>query len=665
VATPSLAATIPESLPIGVNHALVPDGRTPSTLPPYAAAVNRIADYALIGDCHSAALVGRDGSIDWACFPRFDSPAVFCRLLDEERAGAFTLAPKGHRKVRRHYLEDTNVLVTTFEGPDGVLELTDCMPVAPLDDGRPTDVEPTRSILRRARCLEGSAYVALSLWPRFEYGSFIPRFMLTSEFSAECVGGADALFVRSTHPLGADRDGIWARWQLDAGHEAWIESSWKRSYEPAAWPEGDPVASMRNRLDMTVVFWRAWMEQCWYAGDWQDAVRRSALALKALTYSPSGAVVAAPTTSLPEHVGGIRNWDYRYTWIRDSTLTLTSLFVLGYTDEAEAFKRWLERTGAGRPEDLQIMYGVGGERALPEMELAHLEGHRGSKPVRIGNAAVKQLQLDCYGQLFEAAYLFGKAGRLLTESNWRFLSGLADIVCERWREPDQGIWEIRDPPRHFVHSKLNCWVALDRAVRIAGHLHLRAPLERWAEERDALREYLLNEVCSAGWFPQAVDNPVADASALLVAAAGLIASDDPLIERTIEAAQRQLGRHGLLYRYLSDDGLVGGEGAFLLCSFWLLDCLTYAGRLDEAGELLERLLGLRNDVGLLAEEVDPATGEALGNFPQAFSHMALVLSCAHLSAARRGEVPPGPQDYAELALDRLMAKLEREQASAT
>ncbi len=270
---------------------------------------------------------------------------------------------------------------------------------------------------------------------------------------------------------------------------------------------------------------------------------------------------------------------------------------------------------------------------------------------------MKQLQLDCYGQILEGAWLFGKSGGELTEQNWTFLSGLTDIVCERWRQPDQGIWEIRDPPRHFVHSKLNCWVALDRAVRIAGQFGLRAPIDRWSRERDALRDYLVNEAGAAGWFPQAVDSPVADASTLLVAAAGLIASDHDQLARTIEAVQRQLGRNDLLYRYLADDGLEGTEGAFLLCSFWLLDCLTHAGRLDEAEALLDRLLGLANDVGLLAEEVDPATGEPLGNFPQAFSHMALVLSCAHLSAAKRQEIPAGANDYAELALDRLMARL--------
>jgi GH15 family glucan-1,4-alpha-glucosidase len=620
------------------------------------AAVNRIGDYALIGDCHSAALVGRDGSVDWACFPRFDSPAVFCRILDAERGGHFLLAPASAREIRRAYLSDTNVLVTTFTCDRGAAELTDCMPVAPLREDDPTEVGSCRSILRHVRCVEGEVEIALELAPRFEYGGFVPRFSATSPHTAEVVGGADAMLVRSTRPLETAADAIRGRWTLRSGEEAWVEAAWCRSHETATVTQPTAFA---QRLEDTVTFWRAWMERCWYEGEWSDAVRRSALVLKALTYAPTGAVVAAATTSLPEQIGGERNWDYRYTWVRDATLTLISLFVLGFRDEADAFKTWLERTGAGRPEDLQIMYGIGGERSLPELELGHLSGHRGSVPVRVGNAAVKQMQLDCYGQILEAGYLYGKAGGALTPENWRFLAGLADIVCERWRKPDQGIWEIRDSPRHFAHSKLNCWVALDRATRMASALGLDAPVVRWTEEREALRAYLLEEAAPDGWFHQATGFAAPDAATLLVAASGFVATTDPYSLRTIAAVRDGLEREGLVHRYRAPDGLEGGEGAFLLCSFWLLDCLTHAGKLDEAEALLERLLSLRNDVGLYAEEVDPASGEALGNFPQAFSHMALVLSCAHLSAAKRGEIPGGARDYAELALERLIAGGER------
>jgi GH15 family glucan-1,4-alpha-glucosidase len=624
-------------------------------------AMNRIGDYALIGDCHSAALVGRDGSIDWVCFPRFDSRAVFCKILDAQRGGSFAVEPVGLRSTSRAYLGDTNVLLTRFECESGVLELTDCMPVAPLDPATPTKVTTCRSVLRRARCIEGTVDVAMTLTPRFEYGAFTPRFTLTSPTTVHIVGGADALIARATHPLQAGPDRATATWRLRAWEEAWIEVTWLPSFklpDNPADPDKDMADQFRIRLDDTIAFWRAWMQNCWYEGEWSAAVRRSALALKALTYAPSGAVVAAPTTSLPEEIGGTRNWDYRFTWIRDATLTLASLFILGFAEEALAFKVWQERTGAGRPEDLQIMYRIDGERALPEIELTHLAGHRGSRPVRIGNAAVKQLQLDAYGQLLEGAYLWAKSGGELTEDNWRFLSGMADLVCERWRKPDQGIWEIRDEARHFVHSKLHCWMALDRAIKTAELLGLPGPIGQWAEERDELRRYLMEDACVDGWFPQAVGITAADASTLLVPASGLLPSDHPSVVRTMEMVGQSLGRgNGLLRRYLADDGLAGGEGAFLLCSFWLLDVLTHAGRLDEAETLLEHLLGLANDVGLYAEEVDPDTGEHLGNFPQAFSHMALVLSAAHLSAAKRGQIPEGPASYAELALHRLMAKL--------
>jgi GH15 family glucan-1,4-alpha-glucosidase len=412
-------------------------------------------------------------------------------------------------------------------------------------------------------------------------------------------------------------------------------------------------------LDETTRFWTAWLARCRYDGDHAEAVLRSALVLKALTYAPTGAVLAAATTSLPEEIGGTRNWDYRFTWIRDATLTLTSLFILGLVDEAAAFKQWLERTGAGRPQDLQIMYGVEGERMLPETELDHLAGHRGSRPVRIGNGAVKQLQLDSFGQLLEAGYLFAKAGQPMTEDNWRFLAGVADICCERWRLPDQGIWEMRDAPRHFLHSKVNCWLALHRAVQLAALLG-REPNAHWARQRDAVADYL-RRAAAVGWFPQAAGSTDADAACLLVPALGFVPAADPVVKATVEQVCDQLaGHHGLLHRYRTDgagDGIAGSEGAFLLCSFWLVDVLAHAGRVDEAGALLERLLGLANDVGIYAEEVDPATGAHLGNVPQAFTHMALVTSCAHLSAARRGQLPSdgAAHDFAELALDRLLA----------
>ena len=619
--------------------------------------MNRIGDYALIGDCHSAALVGRDGSIDWACFPRFDSPAVFAAMLDAERGGSWSVTAVDTLHRARAYLTGTNVLVTTFTTPTGTLEVTDCMPVEREAPDQPRRLVAHGAIMRRLRCTAGRVDARMALAPRFEYGAFLPRFRATSACTADIIGGADALYVHATRPLEVGPLAVNAQWTLAAGEEAWIDAVWRRSYEQKA-QTLDPAAHAREgarRLAATVGFWRDWIAACDYQGLHRDAVLRSALALKAMTYSPSGAIVAAPTTSLPEEIGGHRNWDYRYTWIRDATLTLTSLLVLGFREEADDFKLWLERTGAGRPEDLQIMYGVGGGRMLPELELAHLSGHRGSAPVRIGNGAVKQLQLDAYGQILEAGYLYAKAGGELSESNWQFLAGLVNLVCQRWQKPDQGIWEVRDAPRHFTHSKANCWLALHRGIQIAQARGLPCDLAHWTSERDRVHAFILEQTAPSGWLQQAASFAVPDAATLLVPAMGLLPTSHPIVQETVAVVRRSLERDGLLFRYLSPDGLSGGEGAFLLCSFWLVDCLTHAGQLDEAEALLNRLIGMANDVGLLAEEVDPSTLEPLGNFPQAFSHMALVTSCAHLTAARAGRVPDGAHDYAELALDRLLA----------
>ncbi|WNG26486.1 glycoside hydrolase family 15 protein [Cystobacter fuscus] len=610
----------------------------------------RIADYALLGDCHSAALVGRDGSIDWACFPRFDSASVFCRILDARRGGSFRVGPEGAFQSRRQYLDDTNVLVTTFTTPTGVLEVTDCMPVRIRDSQGPR-LGSRHSLLRRLRCTMGEVDARVVVAPRFEYGAFVPRIRLTSPQTAELVGGADALWVTATRPLIAHDDALRARWHLRAGDEAWVEAAWTPSLIERTPREMPDLAALRGRLEDTVAFWREWISHCAYEGDYAHAVRRSALVLKALSYAPSGAIVAAPTTSLPEEPGGVRNWDYRYTWLRDTTLTLISLMLLGYQSETLAFQHWLARTSAGRPEDVQIMYSIRGHRLLPEVELPHLEGHQGSRPVRIGNGAVKQLQLDVFGELLEGSWLFAKMGGSLSPGHWDFLRGLVEEVCERWRQPDQGLWEIRDEPRHFLHSKLLCWVALDRALRIARARRFPAPVGRWSRERALLREYLLREGSCLGWFSQAVGSQRADASVLQLPALGFLPSGHPLVERTVQAVREQLEKGRLLFRYHAPDGLRGGEGTFLLCSFWMHDVLVHSGRAEAAEELLRHLLSLANDVGLYAEESVPSTGEARGNFPQAFTHMALVASCAQLSAGRRFHLPrPGAYDYADFAL---------------
>jgi GH15 family glucan-1,4-alpha-glucosidase len=615
---------------------------------------NRIGDYALLGDCHSAALVGRDGSVDWACFPRFDSPSVFARLLDDHRGGSLQTRPAGIRSTARAYVEDTNVLVTTFTCDTGVLELTDCMPIGRLDPDDITAVASREAILRRLRCIAGTVNVGVAIAPRFEYGDLVPLFRLTSDQTGAIVGGANALWVTATERLDWQQEALSGDWHLEAGQEAWLEVKWTPSNMRPAINVPSPETFQR-RLDDTIAYWKEWLSRCWYEGDYVAEVRRSALTLKALTYAPTGAVVAAPTTSLPEQIGGVRNWDYRFTWIRDATLTLTALFVLGFTDEADAFKLWMQRTSAGRGRDLQIMYGIAGERLLPEVVLDHLEGHRGSTPVRIGNAAARQTQLDMYGQILQAAYLYAKAEGRLTPGDWLFLSELAHLVVERWDRRDRGIWEFRGTPRHFTHSKVNCWMALDRAVRLAERIGLPAPVPRWRTVRDRIRDWLLAEAAPDGWFRQAAEVDAPDAATLLIPAFGMLPTTHPVVRRTIDVVRNELAHDGLVHRYLVEDGLPGQEGAFLLCSFWLLDCLVHAGEIAEAEALLDKLLGLANDVGLFAEEADPSTGEALGNVPQAFTHMALVNSCAHLSAAKRGDVPfEGAHDYAELALDRLL-----------
>jgi GH15 family glucan-1,4-alpha-glucosidase len=620
--------------------------------------MRRIADYALLGDCHSAALVGKDGSIDWACFPRFDSPAVFCRILDRRKGGSFGVAPEGRFHSSRSYLEDTNVLVTTFHTSRGVLEVVDCMPVFPGGGASGTHVGTRHALLRRIRCLSGEVMVRVVLTPRFEYGAFVPRTRLTSWRTAEVVGGADALWVTTTHPLVAREDALRARWKLRAGEEAWVEAAWTPSFVERSPADAPDRATFRQRLEDTLTFWRTWIARCAYTGEHVRAVRRSALTLKALTYAPTGALVAAPTTSLPEEPGGVRNWDYRFTWLRDTSLTLIALLVMGYREEADAFRHWLRRTSAGRAADVQIMYGIQGHRLLPEIELTHLEGHGGARPVRIGNGAVKQLQLDVPGEFLEAAWLYARAGGPVSMTNWAYLSGLAEEVCHRWRLPDQGLWEMRDAPRHFVHSKLLCWVALDRALRLARARGLPAPLSRWSRERSALRRFLL-ECAEGGWFPQARGSDAADASTLLVPALGFLPVAHPLVRRTVRVVRERLESDGLLYRYHTADGLAGGEGTFLLCSFWLVDVLVHSGQRDAAEAVLARLMRLGNDVGLYAEEAVPGTGEALGNFPQAFTHMALVSSCAQLSAvsAAAWRPPPGEAyDFASFALDALLAR---------
>ncbi len=613
-----------------------------------------ISDYALIGDCHSAALVAKDGAVDWACFPRFDSPSVFCHILDNRRGGSFLLAAKNPQKVEREYIEDTNVLVTRFITSTGVLEVTDCMP---MKEDKPGRIQSFHAILRKATCVSGEVDVRVVVAPRFEYGAYFPRFKLTSDYTCEIVGGADALWVTASHQLQVLAERLKTTWHLRQGETAIIECAWSESRIEKSPEEHPSIDQMHTRLQDTIEFWQGYMQGCQYKGEFEPQVRRSALVLKALNYAPTGALVAAPTTSLPEEIGGVRNWDYRYTWIRDSALTLISMMVLGFKQEASAYRHFLRRTSAGRPLDLQIMYGITGLRSLPELELDHLSGHRDSKPVRIGNGAAKQVQLDIFGQLLDAVYLFAKVGGPITDTNWNFIRGVADSVADKWQVSDQGIWEIRDEPRHFIHSKVQCWLALERSIQVAELKGFEAPIERWREARENIREFLMTKGAAAGHFTQAVGYKETDAAVLLVPASGFLPVKHPVIQQTIKVVREQLETDGLLFRYTNDDGLAGHEGGFLLCSFWLLDCLIHGGEMKEADWLLKKLMGLANDVGLFAEEADTKTGELLGNFPQAFTHMALVTSCAHYTAALQGKIPgEGAYNFSEFALEQVLGK---------
>jgi GH15 family glucan-1,4-alpha-glucosidase len=619
--------------------------------------VPEIADYALIGDCHSAALVSREGSIDWACFPAFDSAAVFCRILDEQRGGSFQVQPSGPFETSRRYLDDTNVLSTTFRTSSGAVELTDCMPLEARQDA-PQLATSAHAILRRIHGVGGEVEIQLRLAPRFEYASFVPRFLGTSDRTAEVVGGRDALWVTASRPLIASSDCIEARWRIQRGETAWIHMAWSPAHQirlPALAPGEQDLA---QQLDRTVRFWRDWMRNFEYEGDYTELVKRSALVLKALTYLPTGAFIAAPTTSLPETIGGVRNWDHRYTWIRQAAVTMISLYTLGYRREADAFKLWAERTGAGRPEDLQVLYGIDGRRFVPELELHHLVGHQSSTPVRIGNGAAKRLQLDCSGQILAAAHLYNMKGGALSAANWQFLRALVDLIADGWRTPDHGIWEMRVQPRHFLHSKMLCWVALDRGIQIAEQSSMTAPLDRWRRERDAVRDYLLAEARRVGWFPQAAGYPDADSSVVLASAFGFLPPRDPLMIATIDKVLAELSSDGLMYRYRSSDGLPGKSGSVLLCSFWLVDALAHAGRFEQAEQTFRRACACANDLGLFPEQVDPNGSRPLGNFPHAFTHMALVTSCAHLTIARRGELPDGARayDFFELLLRRALGR---------
>lgn len=574
----------------------------------------RIEDYALIGDRETAALVGKDGSIDWLCLPRFDSGACFAALLGTAEHGRWLLAPAGEvRGVRRCYRGDTLVLETEFETASGTVAVIDCMPIR--------TEHPV--LIRQVHGKSGRVPMRTEIAFRFDYGSIVP-WVRRTDSGIRAIAGPSTISVSSDVELRGEDFTTVGDFTVAADQKFSFSMTWVPSHRQ------DGVAVDADELVRnTEAWWEEWAGRCTYQGPYRAAVIRSLITLNALIYAPTGGIVAAPTTSLPEQLGGVRNWDYRYCWVRDATFTLYALMGGGYQEEACAWRQWLLRAVAGKPSDLQIMYGLAGERRLTESELDWLPGYEGARPVRIGNAASNQFQLDVYGELFDAMFQARRCGLVEDQDEWRVEKVLAEFLKTAWRKPDEGIWEVRGPRRHFTHSKMMAWVAMDRAVKSAESYGLEGPVEEWRQTRAAIHE----QVCREGFnatlnaFVQYYGSDLLDASLLMMAPVGFLPPQDPRVKGTVEAIQRGLKQDGFVARYNSAssvDGLPTGEGAFLACTFWLADNLYLLGREDEAKETFERLLTLRNDVGLLSEEYDATAHRLVGNFPQAFSHIALV-----------------------------------------
>jgi GH15 family glucan-1,4-alpha-glucosidase len=583
-----------------------------------------IEDYALIGDGETAALVSRRGSIDWLCLPRFDSPACFAALLGGPEHGRFSLAPRdGARSVRRRYRDGTLVLETEFETDGGAATVVDCMPQR---EGPPV-------LIRQVVGKRGTVPMRMELVMRMDYGSVIPWVRRTAA-GIHAVAGPEALSLATDLPLRGEGLTTVADFAVAAGERHSVTLAWHPSHLPAP-PPLDPDEAVRE----TEAWWRRWVDACRFQGPDRDAVVRSLVTIKALIFEPTGGIVAAPTTSLPEQVGGVRNWDYRICWVRDATFALYALVLGGYLDEARAWRQWLIRALAGTPEQVQVMYGIAGERRLTEIELPWLPGYAGSAPVRIGNAAHRQFQLDVWGEVLDSAHAAERQGLERDPEGWRVVTKLMEHLESVWTEPDEGIWEVRGPRRHFTHSKVMAWVAADRMVKLTESAGRGEP-ERWR----ALGATIHADVCRRGFDParnafvQAYGARELDASLLMIPLVGFLPPADPRVRGTVAAIERELMVDGLVMRYPTEsgvDGLPPGEGVFLACSFWLVDNLVLQGRHDEARQLFDRLLGLRNDVGLLAEQYDPRARRQLGNFPQALSHIALINSASNLSGRLR------------------------------
>ena len=610
------------------------DKKTP---PPPESRYKPIGDYGLISDMHSCALVARDGSIDWCCFPRFDSPAVFSRIIDWLKGGYVKVAPCGPRSVSRRYLPGTKVLETTFQTDTGVAKLTDFMPTHPHHrPDKPLEVSSRQQVLRILECVSGSTQFSVECYPRFDYGTIVPHVVLDGPQKGFAHGGASALSVYCSAPLREEEDGFRSEGLLKAGEKLYLALTHKSDFSHTG--EAFEDSEVQTRLEDTLSFWQEWSALCTYNGEYRDDVLRSALTLKALTYAPSGALVAAATTSLPEVIGGSRNWDYRFAWIRDASFALYALSILGYKEEARAFKDWLEWSTSGRALDLQVVYGLGAERRLTEIELPELDGYHRSRPVRMGNGAYSQFQLDVYGKVLDSAHLYSKFVGDIGLEYWECLCQVVEFVIGHWQLPDDGIWETRGERQHFVFSKVWCWVALDRAIKAARRLGLPGDVERWRGARAAIKEDVLAKGYDPdrGAFVQSYGSKLLDAANLMLPLVGFIRADDPRMRSTIQAIEEELtSSQGFVYRYRDyDDGLGGEEGTFTICTFWLADNLIALGEVGRARALFEKLCGCANDLGLLSEELDPKTGEMLGNFPQSFSHMGLINTAIQLVRAQ-------------------------------
>jgi GH15 family glucan-1,4-alpha-glucosidase len=588
--------------------------------------MSRIEDYALIGDCHSAALVSKAGSIDWLCWPRFDSGACFAALVGEQKNGRWLIAPRAElRAVTRKYREETLVLETTFQTENGTVMLVDCM------SPRTEAPQVARLVIGQS----GSVEMQMQLVIRFDYGSIVP-WVRRTKTGIRAIAGPDAVTVCTPVDLHGEELTTVANFTVRAGEQTPFVMCWQPSMESPYCP-----AAVDEILRQTEAWWRQWSSRTTYRGPYREKLLRSLITLKALTYAPTGGVVAAATTSLPEQIGSVRNWDYRYCWLRDATFTLYALMMCGHLDEAKAWREWLLRAVAGQASQINIMYGLSGERRLTELELEWLSGYENSRPVRIGNAAHKQLQLDIFGEVLDAMHVARKNGLAADENAWRLEKNLMEHLETIWRDPDEGIWEVRGPRRHFTHSKAMAWVAADRTVKAIERFGLAGDVARWKKMRDEIHA----EICGRGFdtqqncFVQYYGSDETDASLLMLPLVGFLPADDPRLKGTVAAIERTLLRDGFVDRYRTRehvDGLPPGEGTFLPCSFWLADNYWLLGRHDEARELFERLLGLTNDVGLYSEEYCPNAKRLLGNFPQAFTHVAMVNTALNLSHEEEG-----------------------------